>query len=164
LAYLETTFWANDGSGPMAHYFNLSEPVGKSCPNRPDDVALIQVLLQSLCNLPESPVQGGTMLVDGIWTPQLSRAVRIFQKLAARGLARRGAGERIAVDELVVPARAIYVDDTLLMFTIIALNKAYAHYYWHDYVQKWPMQRALTVCKAFSADAVERSGNPIPSC
>lgn len=137
----------------MAHYFNLTEAVGNGCPNRPDDVALIQVFLQSLSNLPESRVQGGAMLVDGEWTPQLSRGIVLFQRLAARGLRRRGAGETISVDGLILPALGVYVGDTLQMFTIIALNKAYAHYYWHDYLQKWPLQRAAAMRK--SAELVD---------
>lgn len=139
----------------MAHYFNLTEAVGNGCPNRPDDVALIQVFLQSLSNLPESRVQGGTMLVDGIWTPQLGRGIALFQKLARRGLRRRGADESISVDGLILPARGVYVVGTLQMYTVIALNKAYAHYYWHDYLQKWPIQRALAMRKSSAGELVD---------
>jgi hypothetical protein len=132
----------------MAHYFNLNEAVGTGCPNRPDDVALVQVFFQSLSNLPESPVQGGTMFIDGLWTPRLSRSIRLFQKLARRGLRRRNTNESIAIDGLILPARGVYVEGTLRMYTMIALNKAYAHYYWHDYQQFWPMQRAAAYRKS----------------
>ena len=138
----------------MGHYFNLSEAVGNGCPNRPDDVALIQVFLQSLSNLPESRVQGGTMSVDGIWTPQLSRGIALFQKLARRGLRRRGGNESIAIDGLVLPARGVYIEGTLQMYAIIALNKAYAHYYWHDYLQRWPIHRAQAMRKPCASELV----------
>ncbi len=107
MAYVETTFRANDGSGPMAHYFNLTGAVGNGCPNYPNDVALIQTLLQSLSNLPESRVQGGGMQVDGVWNARLRRGIQLFQKLARRGLRRRGAGESIEVDGLILPARGV---------------------------------------------------------
>mgnify|MGYP000122274024 CR=1 FL=1 len=155
MAYVESTFRANDGSGPMGHYFNLTEAVGNGCPNRLDDVALTQTFLQSLSNLPESPVQGGTMHVDGLWTPQLGRGIALFQKLARRGLKSRGASEVISVDGLILPARGVYVEGTLQMYTIIALNKAYAHYYWHDYVHKWPLQRAQATRKSSVGELVD---------
>ncbi len=145
MAYIETNFRANDGSGPMVHYFNLHGAVGSGCPNRRDDVALVQHLLRALGNLPESPVQNNPLQVDGIWTPALGRAVLLFQKLANRGLRRRGAGEFLAVDGQVVPARGIYRGATLQMYTIVALNKAYAHYYWPDYRQWEPMRSAEKV-------------------
>lgn len=145
MAYVETTFRANDGSGPMAHYFNVSQAVGDGCPNRADDVALIQVLLQSLSNLPESHVKGGKVVVDGVWNQSMSRGIMLFQKIAQRGLRRRGAGETIGVDGIIYPANGVYVNDGLQMYTIIAMNKAYAHYYWHDYLQNAPLQRAAAI-------------------
>jgi hypothetical protein len=51
-----------------------------------------------------------------------------------------------------LPACGIYLEGTLQMYTIIALNKAYAHYYWHDYQQQLPMQSAL----AFRQSSVAR--------
>jgi hypothetical protein len=128
----------------MVHYLNVSESVGISCPNRPDDVALIQVFLNSLGNLPESPVQGVPVEIDGIFRPGLTRGISLFQKLVRKVLRRRGSGETIDVDGLVVPATGVYVEG-LRMFTIVALNKAYAHYYWHDYLQRWPLIKAETL-------------------
>jgi hypothetical protein len=40
------------------------------------------------------------------------------------------------------------------MYTVIALNRAYAHYYWHDYLQKWPMQRAAAIRRSATAGAL----------
>jgi hypothetical protein len=131
----------------MVHYLNVTEAVGTGCPNRPDDVALIQTFLQSLGNLPESPVQGSPLEVDGVWHPNLGRGIVLFQKLVRRVFRRRGAGESIDVDGLIVPARGVYVEG-LRMYTIVALNKAYAHYFWHDYLQKWPMIKAEAVILA----------------
>ncbi|BDC50192.1 hypothetical protein F183_A25080 [Bryobacterales bacterium F-183] len=146
MAYLETSFRANDGSGPMAHYVNVSEPVGNGLANRRDDVALVQVFLQALSNLPESPVHPRRFPIDGIWRPELRRGLVLFQKLARRALRRRGAGEWIEADGMVLPANSIYAEGgELRMYTIVALNKAYAHYYWPNYLQHWPLQQALRV-------------------
>jgi hypothetical protein len=131
----------------MVHYLNVTDAVGTGCPNRPDDVALIQTFLQSLGNLPESPVQGSPLDVDGVWHPNLGRGIVLFQKLVRRVFRRRGAGESIDVDGLIVPARGVYIEG-LRMYTIVALNKAYAHYFWHDYLQKWPMIKAEAVILA----------------
>lgn len=144
MAYVETGLRANDGSGPMVHYLNVSEPVGNGLPNRRDDVALVQVFLQALGNLPQSPVHSKRFPVDGLWRPELRRGLVLFQKLARRALRSRGAGESLEPDGIVIPARGIY-HGTLRMYTIVALNKAYAHYYWPDYMQHWPLQQALRV-------------------
>lgn len=141
---MEMGWRANDGSGPMVHYLNIGEPVGNGLPNRRDDVALVQVFLQALSNLPESLVQPRGFAVDGLWKPELRRGLLFFQKRAHRALRARGAGETIEADGIVIPARGVY-HGTLQMYTIIALNKAYAHYYWHDYMQHWPLQQALRV-------------------
>ena len=61
----------------MAHYFNVTQAVGNGCPNRPDDVALIQILLRSLNNLPESHVQDGGLVVDGVWSAHLRARTRL---------------------------------------------------------------------------------------
>ena len=140
MAYVERNFRANDGSGPMSHYFNLHDAVGRGCPNRPDDVALVQLFLQSLGNLPDSPVQGATLEIDGIWSSGLERGVRIFQRIARRWLRNRNTGETLLVDGLTLPARGLYIEGRR-MYTIIALNKSYAHYYWNDYRQLYLMTR-----------------------
>lgn len=149
MAYVETNFRANDGSGPMAHYLNVSEAVGTGCPNRPDDVALVQSFLHSLGNLPESPVQRSPLLIDGLFHVGLARGICLFQSLVRRVLRRRQSGETILVDGLILPARGVYVEG-LRMYTIVALNKAYAHYYWHDYLQKYPLIQAEAVAAALS--------------
>ncbi len=132
----------------MVHYLNVGEAVGIGCPNRPDDVALIQTFLHSLGNLPESPVQGVPLAIDGVFRPGLGRGVSLFQKLVRRVLRRRQGGESIDVDGLVLPARGVYVEGGLRMYTIVALNKAYAHYFWHDYLQQWPLVKAESVAAA----------------
>lgn len=146
VAYVETSFRANDGSGPMVHYMNVTEAVGTGCPNRPDDVALIQTFLNSLGNLPESPVQGSPSPVDGRFSVPLARGICLFQSLVRKVLRRRQSGETIVVDGLILPARGVYVEG-LRMYTIVALNKAYAHYYWHDYLQKYPLVQAEAVSR-----------------
>lgn len=144
----------------MVHYLNVSEAVGTGCPNRPDDVALVQSFLNSLANLPESPVQRFPLPIDGLFHEGLARGVGFFQSLVRRVLRRRRSGETIRVDGLVLPARGVYVEG-LRLYTIVALNKAYAHYYWHDYLQKDPLTRAEAAAAALSeAGRRERAANP----
>ena len=59
----------------------LSSSVGKSAPNRPHDVALIQAALANLPASPNSPFgqKIWTKQVDGRTSPDLERAITLFQ-------------------------------------------------------------------------------------
>jgi hypothetical protein len=64
------------------------------------------------------------------------------------------------VDGLILPARGVYVEG-LRLYTIVALNKAYAHYDWHGYLDKYPLVKAEAVAAAFSeAGRRETAANP----
>lgn len=144
----------------MAHYLSVSEPVGTGCPNRPDDVALVQIFLKSLGNLLESPVRSSSLAIDGVFDVTLARGIWLFQSLVRRILRRRQNGETILVDALILPAQGVYVEG-LRLYTIVALNKAYAHYYWYDYLEKYPLTKAKAVAAELSeAGKRETAANP----
>ena len=138
MAYVEYRFTAKQGKGPMKHYCNLTAGVGPKQPNRPDDVALVQYFLKSFYDDPEFPLSGENIEVDGVYGPTTSRAIHAFQELAAKVLGKSGQAEGLAEDGIVDRARGIFGQHRS-MYTIIAMNKMYAHRRWNDYRLLWPM-------------------------
>jgi hypothetical protein len=98
MAFRDSKSCANDA---WPSYYNLHAAVGPDCPNRKDDVMLVQFLLKQHYSSPQhrAYAPAGEMVVDGIWGPITSRWLVAFQ------LSKRNAGWLVLVDGRADPAR-----------------------------------------------------------
>jgi hypothetical protein len=102
----------------LSSFYNLNMAVGPGCPNRQDDVMLVQFLLKQFYAAPDrqgtAPV--GEMKVDGMWGPTTARWILAFQ---LRMKHHHGA---IFADGRVDPARSFVSSISHTVYTIIWLN------------------------------------------
>src|SRR5690348_1862960 len=66
-------------SETMPTFYNVVNAVGKNCPNRNDDVKLVQYLLQIFYSQSGFPPPKGMMRVDGIRGPVTKNWITRFQ-------------------------------------------------------------------------------------
>lgn len=111
-------------------FYNVSQAVGKGCPNLPDDVMLVQFFIRELAK--DATVAPGTrpsapLTVDGVYTPNLGEWILWVQKASNA----KAAGTTLA-DGRVDPARGMANDPKFLkssishtQYTIVTLNASY---------------------------------------
>ena len=111
-------------------FYNVSQAVGKGCPNLPDDVMLVQFFIRELAK--DATVAPGTrpaapLTVDGVYSPNLGEWIMWIQKASNA----KAAGTTLA-DGRVDPARGMANDPKFLkssishtQYTIVTLNASY---------------------------------------
>ena len=105
-------------SGSMPSFYNLDMAVGPDCPNRRDDVMLVQFLLKQFYAAPDRVADAprGEMKVDGWWGGTTARWILAFQqRLKKKGLS-------ICVDGQVDPALSESGSISHTVYTIRWLN------------------------------------------
>jgi hypothetical protein len=101
-------------------FYNVTLPVGPGCPNRRDDVLLVQYFLRKLFNSPRGRDDFfEDVAVDGICGPITSRAIRVFQKRQNR------LGNPCVVDGRVDRARGAFTNIGDTVYTILWMNHTY---------------------------------------
>ena len=139
-------------------FYNVSQAVGKNCPNLPEDVMLVQFFIREIAK--DASVAPGTrpstpIAVDGTYTPALGEWILWVQN-AMNALA---PGLSLA-DGRVDPARGMANDPkflnstiSLTQYTIVTLNGSYRFRYKksHDALENDPNLPGLLKAK-FAAD------------
>jgi hypothetical protein len=112
------------GSPPYT-FINVEQAVGRGCPNKPDDVKLVQLLLKKDLTSP----QWAHMLADwpltGVCDERTIAGIHFFQAFV-RALGGAGAG---VVDQRVDRAREAFGPVHHSVYTIIQLNTVFEHAY-----------------------------------
>lgn len=131
----------NPSAEHMRHYFNVSEPVGLNCKNRPDDVYLVQFMLYKLFTHAECPRKlGFSIKGDGICGPKTRKAILTFQQMLKPGF-KKNWNWTMHADGKIHPAPSPTIADGGTIHTILALNKLYARYFPEGYEAKAPMKK-----------------------
>jgi hypothetical protein len=113
-------------------FYNVTQAVGKSCPNLPDDVMLVQFFIRELSKDPSvgtGAKPSSPITVDGLYTPALGEWILWIQK----SLNAKSPGSTLA-DGRVDPARGMANDPKFLkssishtQYTIVTLNASYRY-------------------------------------
>lgn len=133
-----------DESDALPYYYNVVNAVGKNCPNRNDDVKLVQYLLQLFYSNSGFTPPKGMMRVDGICGPVTKNWITRFQ------LDVKSFGSPILVDGRIDRARDHHLMGAVSHtgYTILWLNSyvaGWAQEEWAAIPGMIPMQDAGSV-------------------
>ncbi len=146
---------ALDNVSHLTVFWNIHQSVGWGCPNRPDDVMLVQFLLKRVMHnqveyyrLPELPTKKD-LAVDGIFGPQTYKWIRFYQSMMPNFFHQDGKVD--AVDGTRKKSTKQH-----RVYTIIMLNLEFAdrdYIYYHDLRMDPTLPSALAQALTQSIDS-----------
>jgi peptidoglycan hydrolase-like protein with peptidoglycan-binding domain len=108
-------------------FYNVDEAVGKGCPNRSDDVALVQFFLRAVMEDDKSYTvpAGGPLSIDGIFGPQTLTHIQSWQQQENK---QADSQFQVAQDGQVSPVvvRSGIASRTHTRYALVAFNVIYA--------------------------------------
>jgi peptidoglycan hydrolase-like protein with peptidoglycan-binding domain len=132
----------NDAGGAPRNFYNVDTAVGQGCPNRRDDVLLVQYFLREsfkgVSDFKKDPFPGGVLAVDGRAGPQTFAAIRHFQKVS------KAKGFSSAQDGRVDPpvGEKFHGSISQTQYTILTMNVAFKK----ARPQDWPRVSKASDC------------------
>ncbi len=110
---------------PPYTFINVEQAVGRGCPNQPDDVKMVQLLLKKDFASPMWSHRLDKWPLTGVCDERTIAGIHFFQT-AVRALGGSGAG---VVDQRVDRARDTFGPVHHSIYTIIQLNTIFEHAY-----------------------------------